>query len=96
MTSVGGRPVAARPGTTWPARTRWAWGRPRFSASARAALGEAVRICRESATDDERGSRLRAEHVLLGILAVGDEQSRRLVESVTTVDRLRAALTAAV
>jgi ATP-dependent Clp protease ATP-binding subunit ClpA len=72
------------------------WGRPRFSASARAALGEAVRICRESATDDERGGRLRAEHVLLGILAVGDEQSRRLIESVTTVDRLREALTAAV
>jgi hypothetical protein len=72
------------------------WGRPRFSASARAALGEAVRICRESASDDERGGRLRAEHVLLGILAVGDERSRRLIESVTTVDRLREALTATV
>ncbi|GAA2064197.1 Clp protease N-terminal domain-containing protein [Williamsia deligens] len=71
------------------------WGRPRFSASARAALGEAVRIARES-DDDERGGRLRAEHVLLGILAVGDERSRRLIESVTTVDQLRAALTAAV
>ncbi|MGZ8177013.1 Clp protease N-terminal domain-containing protein [Williamsia sp. SKLECPSW1] len=71
------------------------WGRPRFSASARAALGEAVRICRES-DSDERGGRLRAEHVLLGILAVGDERSRRLIESVTTVERLREALTATV
>lgn len=65
------------------------FGRPRFSVDAKAALANAVQIARENGSD-----RLTAEHVLLGILKTDDKRSRALIESVTTSDTLRDALSA--
>ncbi len=65
------------------------FGRPRFSVDAKAALANAVQIARESDSD-----RLTAEHVLLGILKTDDKRSRALIESVTTPEKLRDALSA--
>ncbi|GAA1460647.1 Clp protease N-terminal domain-containing protein [Williamsia maris] len=65
------------------------FGRPRFSVDAKAALANAVQIARETGSD-----RLTAEHVLLGILKTDDKRSRALIESVTTPDTLRDALSA--
>ncbi|GGF22645.1 Clp protease N-terminal domain-containing protein [Williamsia phyllosphaerae] len=65
------------------------FGRPRFSVDAKAALANAVQIARENGSD-----RLTAEHVLLGILKTDDKRSRALIESVTTSEKLRDALSA--
>ncbi|WP_045823906.1 Clp protease N-terminal domain-containing protein [Williamsia herbipolensis] len=67
------------------------FGRPRFSVDARAAIANAVQIARESDSD-----RITAEHVLLGILKTDDKRSRALIESVTTPEKLRDALSATV
>ena len=64
-------------------------GRARMNRSVRAALHEAVDFAR--GRGDER---LTPEHVLLGILEVGDPASRAVIESVTDVDTLRAAVAA--
>ncbi len=65
------------------------FGRPRFSVDAKAALANAVQIAREGDSD-----RLTAEHLLLGILKTDDKRSRALIESVTTPEKLRDALSA--
>ncbi|MBJ7289882.1 Clp protease N-terminal domain-containing protein [Williamsia sp.] len=65
------------------------FGRPRFSVDAKAALANAVQIAKEAGSD-----RLTAEHVLLGILKTDDKRSRALIESVTTSEKLRDALSA--
>ncbi|MGJ0117937.1 Clp protease N-terminal domain-containing protein [Williamsia sp. MIQD14] len=67
------------------------FGRPRFSVDAKAAMANAVQIARESGED-----RITAEHVLLGILKTDDRRSRALIESVTTSEKLRDALSATV
>ena len=56
---------------------------------AKAALANAVQIAKEAGSD-----RLTAEHVLLGILKTDDKRSRALIESVTTSEKLRDALSA--
>lgn len=64
-------------------------GRPRMGSSTREAMRSAVHLARE------RGDRtLRPEYLLLGILDAGDPASIALIESATTVDKLRDAVLA--
>lgn len=63
--------------------------RPRFSTDTRDAFGRAMEIARE------RGDRrLRADHLLLGIIDTADEASQALIGSATTAAELRAAVVA--
>ncbi|SIR68448.1 Clp protease N-terminal domain-containing protein [Williamsia sterculiae] len=64
------------------------FGRSRFSADAKAALAYAVEDARGAGDPD-----LIEKHVLIGILRVDDAASRALIESVTTPEQLREALT---
>lgn len=63
--------------------------RPRFSTDTRDAFGRAMEIARE------RGDRrLRADHLLLGIIDTADDASQALIGSATTAAELRAAVVA--
>ncbi|GAC67970.1 collagen-like triple helix repeat-containing protein [Gordonia soli] len=97
----GAGPDAEMPGRPWggPFDGPWEPGRgrrgprgrgnrPRFSRDVKAAFGAAVEIARG------HEDRLRPEYLLLGIIESGDAASRALIESVTTVDDLKAAVTA--
>ena len=63
--------------------------RARFTSDSRDALRAAMSIARERGDD-----RLRPEHLLLGILDVGDDASRAVIASATTADELKAAVLA--
>ena len=64
-------------------------GRPRMASSTRDAMRSAIHLARE------RGERsLAPEYLLLGILDAGDPASIALIESATTVDKLREAVLA--
>ncbi|GAB2642029.1 hypothetical protein GCM10027169_07740 [Gordonia jinhuaensis] len=65
---------------------RGPFGRPRFSADSKAAFAYAVEYARAD------GEELTAEHVLRGILKVGDDASRAVISSATSPEALLAAI----
>lgn len=75
-------------GRRGPASRRGGFRRPRFAPEVRTALEGAVRTAREH--DDQR---LETEYLLLGILDAGDAASTAVIESASTPDALRAAVT---